>query len=672
MDKSPKFVEAFELHGIIFNENGNGQYKADCPFCGKESHFFANSENGKWDCKKCGLAGGIQAFLQNRFEYLESVTTADSLKPLANYRRIPSRILKDARIVCDDSEFYIPIFALDGRIHDLRRYNLKEIKKKLKTTSTRKAYLYNAPDLQKANSWPVYVCEGEWDAIALKYLFDKINYSAIVCAIPGAKTMTPEMAQLFYKREVFLCFDNDIDGEGGMLKAYELLKNVATTIKFINWPHNLKEGYDISDYVYEKALSVNDFQGGFSLLHSLFRDKARSDKAEKEETLSPEDIPTLEQVLDKYNDVFELNPYLVDAIQTALATALAIRLPGGDPAWVCLTGAASCGKTAILLSMADSQLCFFQSKVTATSLISGWRGTNNDPSIIPRINNKCLIIKDFTEILKMPENQKEDVISILRGAFDGSCERIFGQGVVRKYKSRFGILAGATKLLYAEENADTGERFLKIRIPSDGINRDKQEEKAMEMSILGDMKRKELSELVCKFLTQKFETTPQDLLLMIPQWFKERIRPLARICTHIRTKVQRHLGYERLRDEIVYDPEPEMANRFAIQLQKLALSLALIQKKLEIDEDIYFLIRRIAIDTIYSYKYVLLSYLIGGRKTVKELCGKTALSQSGVSLYFQDMRILNLVEVESHNGETYYKANREIKKLWYDGGLNIA
>lgn len=42
----------------------SGQWNADCPFCGKEEHFFMNSKTGLWDCKKCGEVGNWFSFFK--------------------------------------------------------------------------------------------------------------------------------------------------------------------------------------------------------------------------------------------------------------------------------------------------------------------------------------------------------------------------------------------------------------------------------------------------------------------------------------------------------------------------------------------------------------------------------------------------------------------------------
>ena len=40
------------------------QYKCDCPFCGKESHFYINRLTQMWDCKKCWQSGNLYKLLK--------------------------------------------------------------------------------------------------------------------------------------------------------------------------------------------------------------------------------------------------------------------------------------------------------------------------------------------------------------------------------------------------------------------------------------------------------------------------------------------------------------------------------------------------------------------------------------------------------------------------------
>ena len=44
--------------------NRTNQYVCDCPFCGKESHFYIDKTTQLWDCKKCGESGNIYKLLR--------------------------------------------------------------------------------------------------------------------------------------------------------------------------------------------------------------------------------------------------------------------------------------------------------------------------------------------------------------------------------------------------------------------------------------------------------------------------------------------------------------------------------------------------------------------------------------------------------------------------------
>ena len=55
-----------DLTSILTNArlNNRGQYVCDCPFCGKEHHFYISQKTQLWDCKKCGEHGNIGKLLR--------------------------------------------------------------------------------------------------------------------------------------------------------------------------------------------------------------------------------------------------------------------------------------------------------------------------------------------------------------------------------------------------------------------------------------------------------------------------------------------------------------------------------------------------------------------------------------------------------------------------------
>ena len=69
--------------------NRTNQYICDCPFCGKESHFYIDKTSQLFDCKKCGESGNIYKLL--RFVdklYLLQGSTVEARETIASVRSI--------------------------------------------------------------------------------------------------------------------------------------------------------------------------------------------------------------------------------------------------------------------------------------------------------------------------------------------------------------------------------------------------------------------------------------------------------------------------------------------------------------------------------------------------------------------------------------------------------
>ncbi len=64
---------------IANNKRVGDQIQGACPFCEKEKHFYANVNNGCFDCKKCKECGNVITFLQNH-EGLDNKQVADCLE----------------------------------------------------------------------------------------------------------------------------------------------------------------------------------------------------------------------------------------------------------------------------------------------------------------------------------------------------------------------------------------------------------------------------------------------------------------------------------------------------------------------------------------------------------------------------------------------------------------
>lgn len=80
-----------DLTSILTNVklNNRGQYICDCPFCGKERHFYISQKTQLWDCKKCGEYGNIGKLLRKlQKNYLLEGSTIEVRDNINSIRRM--------------------------------------------------------------------------------------------------------------------------------------------------------------------------------------------------------------------------------------------------------------------------------------------------------------------------------------------------------------------------------------------------------------------------------------------------------------------------------------------------------------------------------------------------------------------------------------------------------
>ena len=305
---------------------------------------------------------------------------------------------------------------------------------------------------------------------------------------------------------------------------------------------------------------------------------------------------------------------MVDGLAIMYATVLSIQLPG-DPIWMFIVGPPGCGKTLLLNSFRNSPWAVYRSSITPKSLISGYVTSDGvDPSLIPRLRGKCFMLKDYTEIVSMPREAQDEIYGIFRGAFDGHCEKTFGNGLYRCYPDcYFSMLACVTEVIHGDDRAALGERFLKYNLVQ-GTTLDPT--KHIESAITGMATQVEteskLQGVSAAFTNRDME---QESIPSPEPWFIQRVIALSRCIGHLRATVAR-TG----RDELIYRPTPEVGTRLAKQLVKLAQCLAVVLGKKRIDMDCYRLIYQVAIDTATGWNLDIFLFLMDNfpRPVLKE------------------------------------------------------
>jgi len=646
-------LRPFETHGVEFTgERGDERY-GTCPFTGKPDKFYVNVKTGLWDSKTAGLSGNIPQFLHQISKQYVHQMTDPILQRLADDRNLPIKAFKDWQIGWDGRNYTIPIRNVSGDVVDIRIYHLG---RNIISTAGCQVGLLGAERIGR-RSEPIYLFEGEWDTIAASYIMQKIGVNGICVGVPGAGIFKPEWIPWFVGRDVHTHYDKDNAGETGEQMVEKRLAGVAKSVTYVHWPEDLPEGFDVRDWIVY-GLTKRTPKKSWARLTRLYESKPRVHElppARPETFILRRKKGKMKLVwkkpptLDDVHDVFRKWLFLdsTAGIDVLLGTLVSQRLEG-PPVWLFIVGPPGSAKTEVISSLSDlGEDVYAVSTVTPHALISGFNapGTKGDASLIPKLDGKVLVIKDFTAIMGAKDQEKEEIFSILRDAYDGTCGKFFGNGVERAYKSRFTIIAAVTPMIYdmGYRHAQLGERFLKFSVADNLSHPDEYAiiSRAIDNTDRESKMKKEIRDVVREFVNRSLKGT---VLPDIPPVLKDRIIWLGRFGARMRGTVSR----DSYRNEIMTSrPSAEVGSRLGIQLAKLARSLAMLHKRDHVTEDDFIIVKKVMLDTVMQRTEDVLRTLHiawdRGPVSTNELAKMTKYPVATVLRLLQDLHVLDIV-----------------------------
>ena len=215
-----------------------------CPLCGDEKwHFYINSSNGLWNCKKCFSKGNLYQLKKQLGDSNEKVKSLsqligkkESVKPLgvSTYLKLHTALLdnttamnylKEERMLTEKAIKHfklglskdgdmcwltIPQFNQD-RLINIKYRSLPPAEKRFKRESGRPTILFNQ-DCLNGSYTEVFITEGEMDAMSLW----QVGFPNVVGTTAGAGSFPPEWHERLEKMDrIYICFDNDIQGQKG-------------------------------------------------------------------------------------------------------------------------------------------------------------------------------------------------------------------------------------------------------------------------------------------------------------------------------------------------------------------------------------------------------------------------------------------------------------------------
>lgn len=312
------------------------------------------------------------------------------------------------------------------------------------------------------------------------------------------------------------------------------------------------------------------------------------------EQRNPIDYKTLEEQVSKWLLLKDKG-----VLRILLATVIANKLKG-DPVWLLIVCASGGSKTELLRGLNKIPNIYALSDLTPQTFLSGMKGDN--ASLLSRIDpyDTIMIMKDFTTVLTMHRDKRQEILGQLREIYDGYIKKAFGTGETKEWTGKLGFIAGVTTVIdrYQTVNQVLGERFIQYHL----VHEDALTLARRSMSNTGDevQMREEIQNVFADFMAGVVipEKNPD-----VSEKVKNKVIHLATFCVRARSGVFRE-GYSR---EIEFVPDPELPTRFTKELMKLASALSLVDRRT--DDQNYELIFKVGMDSIPQLRRLIISMM---------------------------------------------------------------
>ena len=672
MKKMAEKLKPYAFFGLELKHQGK-ESVSECVFCGGKK-FYINNTTGLYSCKTCNKSGNLKQFLSAYHQLHLEKTTDNDLKKISRLRGscFSVQTLKTAQLCLDDAGCVLfPEKRPGGKYLD----NLRKWQPKNKV-------FYNTPGQctlhyeKWSDEGPVYICEGEWDALALKQLMVRAKHDSpcAIVSVPGANIFNDLWVKHFKKRNVFLLYDNDHDKErpngdkfnpakDGMKMAADKLKKVASSIQCIDWEQvqpGLPDKYDVRDYLIDAIKAKKSKLFLKKLLQACKPAGVKLDKANTVVTL-PRKL--FEEVVEDWKSCYSFDQSFEDVLACCFAVLASMYMSDRrNPLWLFVVAPPASGKTSIIEGFKSAtEHVEFVSELTPASIVTGLRyDSDNDPSLLNVINNKILFIEDFTPILGMPS--RDEVFGIFRAAYNGFYTARFATGVKDYDDLYFGLVAGVTPAIERVQLGDLGERFLRIKLLSDDFDEYSHVIKALNNVGQRDEQKKQLLGGVNGYIRHLIK---QKLEPEYPQGLNEKLSNLSMLTALLRAEVHKDKAGNTVR------PFVEVASRIATQLKKLGLALAVVYQRKQVDENCYRVMQKVALDSCSGWFLELVKVMSPRHPlTNKEVAKLLNVHPNQSTKTLKDAMQLGIVEITDtrkknvlRKNTMYYRLTNKVKRM---------
>jgi len=288
---------------------------------------------------------------------------------------------------------------------------------------------------------------------------------------------------------------------------------------------------------------------------------------------------TLDELFEDYNVWYHLPDR--DYFDVVLACLLDRRVEEDILIWIYVIATSGNFKSEFCRAINKLDDVFQLDKLTPNTLISG-KIEKKKPVIglLPKIDGKILVIKDFSSILTMYADKRKEIFGQLRNIYDCQVKYGFGQFNKRiEISAKIGALIFTTPIIdrFTSLEAQLGSRFLSIRhYPYNETDSEIRREKIKKNRGKLDDIREQISWLTAFFIDNI--DTKSDVEM--PEEWENRIYDLVDYVAFMRSQVDMAWKWGHPTDPIG-EPRREETTRIYQQMLKLGKLLCYVRGKKE-------------------------------------------------------------------------------------------
>ncbi len=379
------------------------------------------------------------------------------------------------------------------------------------------------------------------------------------------------------------------------------------------------------------------------------------------EALEPITFPELKEVFNKW--MLIPDPYFLKYVLSCYcANALSQR-----PVWTIIVAPSGGGKTEMLNSLLPLEMIYPLSTLTTNTFLSGMPGAK-DQSLLPQLNDKILLVKDWTVILSMQKDAKAELFGQFRDIHDGAMTKAFGNGQNRTWTGKVSILAACTEEVDRNQQQHThlGERFVFYR----PLMPDRHE--VARRSLQNSAKQQEmgvaLQNAIYAFVKgvnfADYESLPE-----LPGKAQEELVDLAEFATKARSGVIRDFGFKK---DVLFVPTPEMPTRVLQQVALVGQGAMIVNGGGLSDRDMEMMYKVMLDSVPLTNMMVIKEMARGDSQTTAAIASALGYPTETIRTYLENQALLGVCVREKGKQADRWKLNKkyaEIIRRYYDVDL---